>query len=290
MSEHQPKVSIILPTYNGARYLRQSIESCLSQTFSDLELIIVDDGSTDDTASIIGSCSDARLRYFKFDRNQGHIAALNYGFAQSRGALLTWTSDDNYYHLQALERMIDALGQDHGADFVYTFYSLIDESGKKLREGRVRPPQELDEDNCVGGCFLYRRKVYESVGDFDPEAFLAEDYEYWLRVRGHFKMRMIPEDLYFYRAHPHSLTGVHKADKVQLQVEQIRDRYIAPYKKNYFGARRFYGNGDGIKARAAIGESIRSNPFYLPAWRLWALLHLNKPAIDMFRAIKNRKT
>ena len=290
MSALEPHISIVLPTYNGARYIRQSIESCLSQTFSELELIVVDDGSVDQTSSIIQSFQDPRLRYLKFDCNQGHIAALNYGFAQSRGKFLTWTSDDNYYHPQALARMLEVFKKDDPVDFVYTQYSLIDENGTRLRAGRIRQPRELDEDNCVGGCFLYRRDVYEQVGDFHSEAFLAEDYEYWLRVRQHFKMRMIVDDLYFYRVHADSLTGLHKDEKVQEQVERIRERFIPEYKKYFFRARKFHSLGEVGQARMAINQSLKGNLFYLSSWRLWFLLHLNPAVIDKIRALKNRGT
>ena len=231
MSNDQPHVSIVLPTYNGAAYLRRSIGSCLEQTCSDLELIIIDDGSIDDTPAVIKSFSDPRLRYVRQDRNQGHIAALNKGFALSRGALLTWTSDDNYYASNAIAVMAGALNKNKDVDFVYAKYQVIDPAGNAVRLGRVELPDMLDVDNYVGGCFLYRRKVYESIGDFNPDAFLAEDYEYWLRVREKFRMKRIDEVLYFYRMHEKSLTGVHKEEKVQEQVQKIRDRFIPKWKR-----------------------------------------------------------
>ena len=119
-------------------------------------------------------------------------------------------------------------------DFVYTRYNVIDEQGQIQRQGRTEPPSYLDIDNCVGGCFLYHRRVYETVGDFNKQAFLAEDYEYWLRVRARFKMKKMDDILYFYRNHPKSLTGIHKEEKVQEQVQKIRSKFLPIWKKAYF--------------------------------------------------------
>jgi glycosyltransferase involved in cell wall biosynthesis len=233
MLDQKPLVSIILPTYNGSRYIPEAIKSCLEQTYSHLELIIIDDGSKDNTAQIVRSFKDPRLKFIRLDQNQGHIAALNKGFAVSKGGYLTWTSDDNYYALDAIAVMLEELTRSK-VDFIYSRYHVIDEKGNIQRQGRTEPPAYLDIDNCVGGCFLYRRRVYEIIGDFNSEAFLAEDYEYWLRVRAKFKMKNIDAVLYYYRNHPESLTGVHKEERVQEQVQRIRNQFLPVHKKLYF--------------------------------------------------------
>jgi len=226
-----PKVSIVLPTFNGAKYIAQSIKSCLDQTYRNIELIVIDDASSDDTVEKVKTFRDDRMRLVPLEKNQGHIAALNKGFAMSTGDFLTWTSDDNYYGPQAIEKMVEELEDPGGTDFVYTQYQVIDENGNNQRLGRTEDPDYLDVDNCVGGCFLYRRKVYETIGDFNPEAFLAEDYEYWLRVRQKFRMKKIDSVHYFYRMHGTSLTGVHKEEKVQRQVALVRDRFVPKWKR-----------------------------------------------------------
>jgi len=233
MQDQQPLVSIILPTYNGSRFIKESIKSCLEQTHPHLEVIIIDDGSTDNTAQIVQSFNDPRLKYVHLGHNQGHITALNRGFALSKGEYLTWTSDDNYYRLDAIAKMLEELTRSN-VDFIYTKYHVIDEKGNIQRQGRTEPPSYLDIDNCVGGCFLYHRRVYEIIGDFNTEAFLAEDYEYWLRVRTKFKMKEMDAILYYYRNHPKSLTGIHKEERVQVQVQKIRGRFLPFWKKVYF--------------------------------------------------------
>lgn len=203
----EPKVSIVLPTYNGAsRYLDASIKSCLAQTHRNLEVIVVDDCSNDHTLEVVESFFDQRIRYIRHEKNMRLPNALNSGFRVSTGEFLTWTSDDNEYLPVAIERMVAFL-RDHGeADFVYAdYYALHAESGK--RELR-RLPDQLDfrRKNCIGPCFLYTRRVYQRIGEYDPKYELVEDYDYWTRVSGKFKMIHYRRPLYVYREHPRSLT------------------------------------------------------------------------------------
>ncbi len=202
----EPKVSIILPTYNGAsRYLRESIKSCLDQTHRNLELIVVDDGSSDNTSEVVKSFCDHRIKCIRHARNMRLPASLNTGFRISTGELLTWTSDDNEYLPDAIERMVAALRSSREAGFVYAdYYALYEDSGRT--ELRRLPDQgDLAMGDCIGPCFLYTRRVYETVGDYDPKYELVEDYEYWIRVAQHFKMLHYPRPLYTYREHSRSL-------------------------------------------------------------------------------------
>src|SRR3990170_3452478 len=104
-----PKVSIVLPTYNGEKYIRQSIDSCLNQTHENIELIIVDDCSIDNTPEIIKSYKDSRVKSLRHDQNKFLPHALNTGFSNATGEYLTWTSDDNYYAKEAIEKMVSFL-------------------------------------------------------------------------------------------------------------------------------------------------------------------------------------
>ena len=113
---NNPKVSIILPTYNGAKYLRESIDSCLSQTHKNIELIIVDDCSTDQTSQIIKPYQDARIRYIRNEKNMRLPRSLNIGFALATGEYLTWTSDDNQFLPHAIETMLKILREDKSVD------------------------------------------------------------------------------------------------------------------------------------------------------------------------------
>lgn len=204
-----PLVSIVLPTYNGAKYIGHSVRSCLDQTYANWELIIVDDASTDDTAERLAelSQSDSRIRVIRHAVNQKLPAALNTGFAQVKGDYLTWTSDDNQFRPQALTEMIAFLEANPQVGLVYTDYSLINESGQETQQRRVADSDQLYATNSVGPSFLYRRKVMEEVGEYARDLFLAEDYDYWLRISAKFQLAALHQDLYRYRLHPQSLTS-----------------------------------------------------------------------------------
>lgn len=203
----EPLVSIVLPVYNGARFLRQAMESCLEQTYRNIELIVVDDASTDETPEIIGSFDDARLVSVRNQRNLNLPASLNAGFARAGGEYLTWTSDDNYYAPRAIGKMVAFL-RAREADFVCCDFLSVGDGAPKL-DPQVRTPDlaSLARDNCVGACFLYSRRVREAVGGYDPEAFLAEDYDYWIRVAKRFTMLYLQEPLYYYRYHAETLSA-----------------------------------------------------------------------------------
>jgi len=197
-----PSISIVLPTYNGAAYLRESLDSCLNQTFHELEVIVVVDGSTDDTEAILGSYSDLRLRVFRQD-NQGLPTALNAGFAHARGSFLSWTSDDNIYLPDAMQVMWQYLQEHPGAAMVCTDCLIIDESGKAFSYSR---------DNWA--CFLYRAQAAALAGPYRPEFRLVEDVDFFLRLR-HYAgpIERIPQPYYKYREHKASLCSTQGADR-----------------------------------------------------------------------------
>ncbi|MGA1864508.1 MAG: glycosyltransferase [bacterium] len=204
MNETLPKVSIILPTYNGSNYIRQSIDSCLNQSYKNLELIIVDDGSTDGTSNIINNYNDSRINFIKIKKNNGLPNALNIGFSQARGDFLTWTSDDNMYDKEAVEKMLHLLIEKN-CSFVYcNYYKVVDLESRFI----VKLPEKvcLETGNMIGPCFMYSRKVMESIGEYDPVTELAEDYDFWIRVSKVFSMEHIREPLYFFRVHGESLS------------------------------------------------------------------------------------
>src|SRR5687767_2807233 len=125
-----PLISIVLPTYNGERYLAEAIESCLAQTCRDWELILVDDASSDGTPAVIARYArqDPRVRAIRNPANRKLPGSLNAGFARARGDYFTWTSDDNCYRATALAEMRAALAADPAVDIVYAGYTLIDDA------------------------------------------------------------------------------------------------------------------------------------------------------------------
>jgi glycosyltransferase involved in cell wall biosynthesis len=223
-----PLVSIVLPTYNGARYLREAIDSCLAQTYLKWELIVVDDCSNDATPEIIASyvASDRRIRSIRHQSNQKLPAALNTGHAAARGSYLTWTSDDNRFLPLAIEEMTSFLEEHPTVGVVYADCVLIDEGGQYLREYSAQPASRLAYMNPLRACFLYRRSVYETLGGYDAELFLAEDYEYWLRASRQFQLAPYHKILYEYRWHGHSLTNSRNRSDVRASIERALRRHL----------------------------------------------------------------
>jgi len=216
-----PLVSIVLPTHNGSRYLRQSISSCINQTYPNCELVIVDDASTDETPAIIREFVDAdtRVRSIRNECHRSLPASLNAGFRESQGEYLTWTSDDNYYAVEAIAEMVAHLSDSPAAGIVYADYTKVDEAGEHVEDVRLGGPEMLAIGNVVRSCFLYRRAVLETVGEYRSDLFTAEDYDYWLRCSAHFRLVHLAKPLYFYRIHEASLT-MRFPEKIRLMTER----------------------------------------------------------------------
>ncbi len=203
------KISIVLPTYNGEKYIKKSIESVIYQTYQNWELIIVNDCSKDNTLEIITNYAEIepRIKVISNEINKKLPASLNVGFSAATGDFFTWTSDDNVYHIDALEKMVNIMEQDHNIDMVYADFNVVDLEGNLLRHVYTKSPDELRFENVIGACFLYQRSLAEKIGHYDTTLFLAEDYEYWIRAYLNGKIRHVSETLYDYGWHDKSLTA-----------------------------------------------------------------------------------
>ena len=227
MGQEKPIVSIVLPSYNGARYIEESIDSVLRQTFPDWELILVNDGSTDRTRDIMEAyaAKDGRIRVIHNDPNQRLPRSLNIGFRQARGKYLTWTSDDNRYLPRAIEVMVQALDADPAAPMVSAEMECIDESGAVTGGYPVYEDHLIWAEDLVGACFMYRREALVKVGEYDPAKVYVEDYDYWLRLRVAMgEIKRVPEMLYQYRRHGASLTAT-KAKEIRRQNARLHLAY-----------------------------------------------------------------
>jgi glycosyltransferase involved in cell wall biosynthesis len=268
--DSRPLVSIVLPTYNGSRYLREAIDSCLAQTYANFELILVDDCSTDATPDIIAEYAgrDPRIRPIRHEVNKKLPQALNTGHAAARGEYLTWTSDDNRYLPRALQEMTWFLEEHPSVALVYTDCVLIDENGDYLRDFPAQPPSRLAYVDTLA-CFLYRRTMYETLGGYDPDLFLAEDYEYWLRAYRQFELAPLHEALYEYRWHPQSLTKSANRLAIRTSAERALRRHL-PHLRRSLPQDRARGwtvcaanavrRGDLVQALTAYARALRIEP------------------------------
>jgi glycosyltransferase involved in cell wall biosynthesis len=222
-----PSVSIVLPTHNGIAYLDEAIESVVAQTRSDWELIVVDDASNDDTPKRVQAweSKDDRIHAVLLSKNRKLPGALNEGFQRARGRYFTWTSDDNRFAPNALERLVENIEGSPPADLVYAGFRRIDAAGHLLETYRPEPPQALAWTNSVGACFLYRREVHETLDGYDESLFLAEDLDFWLRASLSFRLRPIDAVLYDYRLHGKSLTETRRRE-ISRATETARLRWL----------------------------------------------------------------
>ncbi|TDE04581.1 glycosyltransferase family 2 protein [Flavobacterium hiemivividum] len=205
--EIKPLISIILPVYNGEKYIEEAIESCLSQTYSNIELIIVNDCSTDRTLEICHSYvkKDDRIKLINNDINLKLPVSLNVGHRAAKGDFLTWTSDDNYYKTAALETLINIILEKQ-VDVAYSDLISIDENGELIGEVNYVGFENIVFGNFVGASFLYKKEVFQRNKGFNEKLYLVEDYDFWLRAMIHSKFYQVNEKLYFYRKHEDSLT------------------------------------------------------------------------------------
>jgi len=236
-----PKVSIVLPTYNGEKYLRESIDSIISQTFKDWELIIVNDCSTDSTPQIAEEYAnrDSRIRVINNKINQKLPNSLNIGFREAKGKFFTWTSDDNMYLPEAIERMGRYLENNTDIYMVCSNMDLIDFDGNILGNYLNYDEELMYYDGCVGASFMYKREVLDTVGEYNPQKFLVEDYDYWLRILFKYKkIGHIDETLYLYRTHPRSLTATRQSE-IRQQLLKLR-KVNLPFLFNYYKSNKKY--------------------------------------------------
>lgn len=214
------KVSIVLPVFNGEDHVRRSIESCLNQTYQNVELILVNDASTDGTLKVLNEYSDRAL-IINNSRNLKLPKSLNIGHQVATGELCTWTSHDNFYGLNAIERLVKALNENK-SDLVYSNFTNIDKNCARIGAYEAEPAWKLLYKNVVGASFLYKRQLFEELGGFDEQLFLLEDYDFWRRAfLSGAKLTPVKEYLYFYRRHTNSLTA-----KRREEIEEIKAKYL----------------------------------------------------------------
>ncbi len=201
-----PKVSIIMSVYNGELYLRQAIESVLSQTFADFEFIIVDDGSTDGSNTILMSYKDDRIRLFH-NANQGQLKSLNEAIGHSVGEYIAILDADDISHPERFEKQVDILDLDQSLAMCGSFADFIDKDGKHIGQYQVPiSSKEIRREvffHCpfIHSSMMIRREILDQVGYYNESFSPAHDYELWTRIIYKFATYNIPEYLISYRIH-----------------------------------------------------------------------------------------
>lgn len=218
------KVSIIIPIYNGEKFLITTIDSCLNQTYADKEILLVNDGSTDQTEDI---CKDYQNKYPDIIRyiskeNGGTASALNLGIKKMSGDWFKWLSADDYFSSEdSMEKMVNEIKntpESHDIIFYSKFY-LVDKDNNIIKESNdpnynkltleEQQVRILDSFFANGSTTYIHKTVFDRVGLFDEKVSLNEDYQLWLRmsVIHKFRFHILPEFLINYRVHSGTLSS-----------------------------------------------------------------------------------
>ena len=212
-----PKVSVVISVYNDADFIEESLNSLLQQTFDDFEIIVVNDGSTDNSADILQTMQqrEGRIRVIT-QENQGLTMALINGCQAAQGEFIARQDGDDWSHAARLQNQVDALEENADLAFVSCRAEGITKEGhvlesierpsdptlatKELRFDRQGPPAH--------GTVMFRRHVYETVGGYRPEFYFSQDSDLWLRMAEVGQIRYLPDVLYRYRRDAESLSSV----------------------------------------------------------------------------------
>ena len=216
-----PEISVIIPSYNHAAYIGRAAESVFAQSHTDLELIVVDDGSTDNSPDILAGFRDPRLRVLT-QSNQGAHAAINRGLRASTGKYLAILNSDDLYHPQRLAKTLDVLKSDPQVGLVGSYIEIMDREGKSLgtKHGYADAspwPLEAPERSFRAGNdlhkalltenywsttsnFVFSRRWFDAVGEFRPLRY-THDWDFALRTARVARMVLLPEVLMRYRIH-----------------------------------------------------------------------------------------
>jgi len=201
-----PLVSIVTPTYNQATYVAETIESVLAQDYPNIEYLVLDDGSTDDTPSVL--CQFNGRVHWERHANIGQAATLNKGWQQCRGKYLSYLSSDDRLLPRAISALVEAIESRPDVSVVYCDFDVIDKHGafvRSLTSADFDHRQLVEELNCQPGVgALFRRAVFDQAGGWNPALRKIPDYEFWLRAARLGPFLRVPQTLSQYRVHEES--------------------------------------------------------------------------------------
>lgn len=211
----QPKVSVLIPAYNHENYIGLAIESVLSQTFGDFELLIADDCSPDNTKEVIKGYNDKRIRTVFFEENQGTVLCLNHLLSMAKGEYIAVLGSDDIWEKDKLEKQLQILEKDSSFATCFTFAQIVDKNSEKIHTSDVFPLSIFEYDNfprtkmlCdffVGGnrlchsSVLIRASVHKEIGEYLPQLRQLHDFDLWVKILLKYPIYIIKEDLVKYR-------------------------------------------------------------------------------------------
>ena len=303
-----PLVSVVIPTYNRASLVTEAVRSVLAQTFSDLELIVIDDGSTDGTREALQEF-EGRLRYVR-KKNEGAAAARNMGIDLAKGKYVAFLDSDDLWHPDKLEKQVRLLNENPDYPVIHTDSSVIEPEGRQIKASAARRRQSRNGKVfeqfflcpialALTSTVVMRRDCLDTAGVFDPRYPVFQDYDFFLRLAWNFPIYYLDEPLASYRLAPGSLTRSDIQRNIAEQ-EQILKAFVADHAK-YFSShprllrkkwRRFHFDSAMAlfhheayaASHAYYGRCLRNRP---KAWPYWLLTVLPEP---LLKVVHNRIT
>lgn len=234
---YNPFVSVILPVYNGEKYLEDAIKSVLDQTYTNFELIIVDNASSDSTSTIINKYSSIDSRVMAtYCEKRGIVCALNWGINQSKGTLIARIDSDDFWRKDKLSLQVSALNQSPSVALVGTSTIIVDEDGKEKNDveafnnGQAMSWQDIKANLSKRNLFchssvVFRKQPYFEVGGYIDEFDYSEDFDLWCRIVRSFEAIILSEKLTFYRDHKLNLSKEFFV-KQQISSFRVKAKYV----------------------------------------------------------------
>lgn len=238
--KNEVEVSVVLPTYNGSKFLDEAISSVFKQTYSDYELVVVDDGSTDPNVKAICNRYKNKLTYI-FQENRGLPAARNTGIVNSRGTYICFIDDDDIWMPEKLELQINfykGLPSSKKVGLVFTWSVIIDETGKAIGYKKIHVEGNIFYD-LFHQCLVYapssvmiRRDVFEIVGLFDEFFRMRQDWEIYFRIAKVFNIYSLDSLLVKYRMHSSKLSNRANMEKLEFYELKVLEKVFHNEKDN----------------------------------------------------------
>jgi glycosyltransferase involved in cell wall biosynthesis len=280
----KPLVSVVIATYNMARFLPLALRSALDQSYENIEVLVIDDGSQDDTQAIMAPFrSDHRVRY-AFQQNRGQAAAKNHGIREARGEYVAFLDADDMWAPDKLERQMPLFPRSPAVGIVYSRFAYIDEAGSELRiedyelfRGRVSGPLLIR--NFIGfGTSVVRKECFDRLGSFDESIGMGIDYDLWLRLSTQYEFDYVDRPLLRYREWPGQMSSnwrVRYLNGIAIMKNFLRNFPDAVDKRtvNEAWAHTYTGfgycmRGSGrTEALSLYLRALRFKPAYFPAWK-----------------------
>ena len=274
--KNKPTVSVIIPTYNRANLIEKAIKSVLKQIYKDFEIIVVDDGSTDNTGEIIRGFKDKRVRYIKkYKENKGSSVARNIGIKVARGKYIAFLDSDDEWLPEKLDKQIKVLqSESPEVGVVYSNLLYIDENGKNMskfrnpkKEGYIY--EDLLGNNYVGtdSTLLIRKECFNRVGLFDDLLNTQQDWDMWIRIAKYYRFVLIKIPLVKYRLHSNQISRnlelkIITANRILVKYANELEKRRGVHSKHYFYIGiRFCRIGKTKEGRRYLLKAISLYPF-----------------------------